>query len=137
MLQRFVAGTAIASILIAIATFILLLIPNMNASPLTAIWCFAPLLWGVWAVCIPSRWCPKQLPAWGAVLGFFVALFAVFIVNIPSRVVGVTPSVGMRVFSVVLAVVAYYFLWMLVRTVYCSITAEPVPTKAVGAAGSK
>jgi hypothetical protein len=136
MLQRFVAGTAIAAILIAVGTFALLLIPGLKVAPLATIWCFAPLVWGLWAMCAPSNWVPQRLPVWGAMLGFIAGLFAMLVLNIPLRWLSVTLSVGTRVLMVVVAVVVYYLFWMLVRAVYRSLVAEPARAKAV-AAGAK
>jgi hypothetical protein len=72
MFQRFAAGTAIASIPIAIAALILGFTPSLTFEkiyPLTIFWCCAPLAWGVWALLTPSAWMPKRLPLWGALLG--------------------------------------------------------------------
>jgi hypothetical protein len=60
MFQRFAAGTAVASIVIAIAAIILSVIPGPKFEriyPITILWCCVPLSWGVWAVLTPSRGC--------------------------------------------------------------------------------
>jgi hypothetical protein len=137
MLRQFVAGSAVASVAIAVGTVAVLLIPAVKVSPLTTMWCFVPLVWGLWAMCAPSGWVPQRLPVWGAILGLVAGLLAAFVLNVPLRVVGVALPVGMRVLAVVVAVAFYYMLWMLVRVVYRSIAAEPSRAKAARAAGAK
>lgn len=137
MLQRFVAGTAIASIAVAVGALVLLLLPNVRLSPVTTIWCFVPLVWGVWAMCAPSQWVPTRLPIWGAILGLIAGLFAAFVLNIALRVVGAVLSVSMRGFAVIVAVVFYYILWTFVRSMYISLAAERPASKAAGAGQAK
>ncbi|MBZ5689115.1 MAG: hypothetical protein LAP86_29260 [Acidobacteriia bacterium] len=74
MFQRFAAGTAVASIVIAIASTIVSVMPGLKFEriyPITILWCCVPLFWGVWAVLPPSAWVPKRLPLWGSFLGLF------------------------------------------------------------------
>jgi hypothetical protein len=137
MLQRLVAGTAIASLVIAVGAFVVLLLPGLKASSLTTIWCFVPLLWGVWAMCAPSNWVPRRLPMWGAILGLIAGWFAAFVVNVPLRLLGVELPTGVRVLVVFVAALLYYLLWMLVRALYRAIAAEPARAKAASAAGVK
>lgn len=125
MLQRFVAGTAVASVAIAVGDLVVLLIPTLKVSQLTTIWCFVPLIWGLWAVCTPSRWMPVRLPVWGAILGLVAGIFAMFVLNIPLRVLGLMLPLTWRVLLLLVAVAFYYVLWRLVRVLYCSIGHTP------------
>ena len=71
MLQRFVAASATASIAIAFGALALILMPALPIAriyPLTVVWCFVPLAWGIWALIAPAAWVPKRLPLWGAIL---------------------------------------------------------------------
>ncbi|MBZ5614634.1 MAG: hypothetical protein LAO23_11545 [Acidobacteriia bacterium] len=118
MFQRFAAGTAIASIGIAIAAITLSLIPSLKFEriyPITILWCCAPLAWGVWAVLTPSTWMPKRLPLWGAFLGLFAGSMAAFVLNLPSRFLGAPVSILVRATMVLFITLFYYLLWMLVR----------------------
>jgi len=130
MFRRFVSASAIASMGIAVAAFGILLAPGLvleRVYPLTIVWCFAPLAWGLWAMLAPSSWVPQRLPIWGAILGLIGGLLVFFVLNLPLRVVGVTVPVMLRGMGVVLMVVIYYLLWMLVRVAYRSVAA-PLPT---------
>jgi hypothetical protein len=118
MVQRFAAGTAVASFVIAIAAVILSVIPGLKFEriyPLTIAWCCVPLVWGVWAVLTPSAWMPKRLPLWGAFLGLFAGLMAVLVLNLPSRFLGEPVSMLVRVMAVLAGTLLYYLMWMLVR----------------------
>ena len=126
MFRRFVSGSAIASIAIALAAVVLLLAHGLAAQrfyPLTTMWCFAPVVWGLWAMIAPAAWVPHRLPVWGAVLGFIAGLLALFVLNLPLRVFGVVTPVILRGAGVVVIVVLYFFLWMLVRLAYRSLGA--------------
>ena len=130
MFRRFVSASAIASMGIAVAAFGILLAPGLvleRVYPLTIVWCFAPLAWGLWAMLAPSSWVPQRLPIWGAILGLIGGLLVFFVLNLPLRVVGVIVPVMLRGMGVVLIVVIYYLLWMLVRVAYRSVAA-PLPT---------
>jgi hypothetical protein len=121
MFQRFAAGTAIASIAIAIAAIILSLTPGLKFErlyPLTILWCCAPLAWGVWALLTPSAWMPKRLPLWGAFLGLFAGSMAAFVLNLPSRFLGEPVSMPVRAIAVLVITLFYYLMWMLVRGAY-------------------
>ncbi len=134
MLRRFVAASSIACIGIAFATFVISLVPGLSwqrAYPLAVLWCFAPFVWGIWAMLAPSSGVPERLPAWGALLGLIAALGAAFVLNLPSRVLGQAVPAPLRSIWVIVMVVAYYFLWMLVRAVYRAIApAEPAAPKS-------
>ena len=126
MFRRFVSGSAIASIAIALAAVVLLLAHGLAAQrfyPLTTMWCFAPVVWGLWAMIAPAAWVPHRLPVWGAVLGLIAGLLAFFVLNLPLRVFGVVTPVILRGAGVVVIVVLYFFLWMLVRLAYRSLGA--------------
>jgi len=124
MFRRFVSASAIASIGIACAALVILLAPALvlqRVYPLTIMWCFAPLVWGLWAVFAPLSWVPQRLPLWGAILGLIAGLLAAFVLNLPARALGVTVPVIVRGVGVVVMVVFYYLLWMLVRVAYRSL----------------
>lgn len=131
MLRRFVAASAIASMAIGLAALIILFAQGLAAQrfyPLTIMWCFAPLVWGLWAMIAPSGWVPQRLPIWGTILGLMAGLLAFFVLNLPFRVLGVTAPVILRGVGVVMVVAFYYLLWMLVRLAYRSLsTATSVP----------
>ena len=121
MFRRFVSGSAIASIGIACAALVILLTHGLAAQkfyPLLTMWCFAPLVWGLWAMFTPPNWLPQRLPIWGAILGLIAGLLAFFGLNLPLRVFGLTVSVIVRGAGVLVIVVIYYLLWMLVRVAY-------------------
>jgi len=123
MFRRFVSGSAIASMGVAVAALVILLAQGLAAQrfyPLTIMWCFAPLVWGLWAMLAPSGWVPQRLPIWGTILGLIAGLLAFFVLDLPSRVFGVTAPVIWRGVGVVVIVVFYYLLWMLVRVAYRS-----------------
>ena len=125
MLQRFVAGSGIASIAIALGALALTLMPTLTLQriyPLTIIWCFVPLAWGIWALLAPATWVPKRLPTWGAILGLIAGSLAAFVLNLPSRVFGATIPVTLRGVAVVVMAGFYYLLWMLVRATCRSLT---------------
>lgn len=128
MLQRFAAGTAIASMAIVLGVLAVSLIPVVsfqNIYPLPVIWCIVPLVWGLWAMIAPKSWVPHRLPLWGAVLGFIAGVLAAFVWNLPSRVAGEAVPTLLRGLGVLIAVVLYYLLWMLVRAAYRSLAARP------------
>jgi hypothetical protein len=121
MFRRFAAGAAIASIVVALAVVVLLLAHGLAAQRFylpTAMWCFAPAVWGLWAMIAPAAWVPQRLPIWGAVLGLIAGLLALFVLNLPFRVLGVAVPTIWRAVAVVAGVVLYFFLWMLVRLAY-------------------
>jgi hypothetical protein len=118
MCQRFAAGTAVASIVIAITAIILSVIPGPKFEriyPITILWCCVPGSWRVWAVLTPSAWMPKRLPLWGAFLGFFAGSMAAFVLNLPSRFLGEPVSMLVRAIAVLVGTLLYYLMWMLVR----------------------
>lgn len=124
MFQRFAAASAIASIAISLAAVSLILtagITYQRIYPVTIIWCLAPLAWGIWALIAPATWVPQRLPLWGAVLGLIAGFLAAFVLNLPSRVLGQTVSVTVRLVAAGIVTVFYYFLWMLVRVAYRSL----------------
>ena len=140
MFQRFVAATAIGALLIAVAAFVLVFIPGMAMSrmwPLTTLWCFLPLAWGIWALLTPRTWMADRLPYWGAILGFLGGTTGAFVLNIPSRIFQEPVSVAGRSVAVVFIAVAYYFFWMLVRVAYRSLVAEPAEVRSIGGSQMK
>jgi hypothetical protein len=126
MFRRYVSASAVASTVIGLGAVGLIFSRTLSvqeAAPLTAIWCAAPLVWGIWAVLTPKRWVPRWLPVWGAILGLFAGLFAHFVVNMPMRLFGASLSTAWRGVGVAAMVVIYFLLWMLVRAVYRSLSA--------------
>jgi hypothetical protein len=124
MFFRFASGSAIACIVIAIAALVVMLTPGLFArvQPVAIIWCFVPLAWGIWAVLAPGSWVPRRLPHWGAVLGLIAGLLGALVLNLPARVLGLTLAVPWRTVAVLVMTAVYYFLWMLVRRAYLSLT---------------
>ena len=128
MLQRFAAGSSVASVVIALAALVVLLTPALSLQrvyPLPLVWCLLPLVWGLWALLVPKTWMPQRLPLWGAILGWIAGLLAVFVLDLPSRIVGQPVPSLLRGVGVLFAGVIYYLLWMLVRTAYRSLTNRP------------
>jgi hypothetical protein len=126
MCRRFVSASAIASIGIACGALVIVLTHGLSVPcfyPLPIIWCFAPLVWGLWAVIIPSSWVPQRLSLWGAILGLIAGLLLAFVLNLPWRVLGITVPVIARGVAVVVMAAFYDLLWMLVRVVYRSLGA--------------
>lgn len=131
MFPRFAAGSAIASMVVALGALVMVLTPGLTFEriyPLTIIWCVAPLAWGVWALLAPAPWVPQRLPLWGAILGLMAGLLAAYVLNLPSRVLGETLSVAGRAVVVLVLTVFYYVLWMLVR-VACRTLTSATPAR--------
>jgi len=124
MFQRFVAGSAIASIAIGLGALAVVLTPALTLQkiyPLTPIWCFVPLAWGIWVLLAPAIWVPERLPLWGAVLGLIAGSLAAFVLNLPSRILGETVPGALRGVAVVVITFFYYLMWMLVRVAWPSL----------------
>ena len=135
MFQRFAAGSAIASMAIALAALVVLLIPILSFQsiyPLPVIWCMVPLVWGLWAMIAPKAWVPQRLPLWGAILGLIAGVFAAFVLNLPSQFAGQAVPGWLRGLGVLFGVVFYYLLWMLVRVAFRSLVAPPFTTSLHG-----
>ena len=129
MLQRFVSGCAVASVAIAGGALTILLAPGLTLQvvyPLPVAWCFVPLAWGIWAMLAPSSWLPQRLPIWGAFLGLIGGLIAIFVLDMPARLLGTSVPLALRGLGVVIIMAFYYLLWMLVRVVYRNLT-TPAP----------
>jgi hypothetical protein len=123
MVRRFVAASAVASIGIAVGAAVLLLAaPAVNLYAVTAVWCFVPLAWGIWAMLAPVTWVPQRLPLWGALLGLAAAVVAVFVLRLPQMVLGRDLPM-LRWVALAVAPLLYYGLWFLVAALYRSITA--------------
>ena len=128
MLQRFAAGSAIASMGIAFAALVVLLTPALGPQrfyPVTIVWCLLPAVWGLWAMLAPKAWVPERFPLWGAILGLAVGLFVAFVLNLHSLVLGTAVPAPLRGLTVLLLVGVYYLLWMLVRVVCRRLAAPP------------
>jgi len=137
MFKRIAAGSAVGSLVIALAGLILVSIPGLALSrmwPVTAVWCFVPFAWGIWALITPRAWLPERLPYWGAILGFLGGTVGAFVLDMPSRILEVTVSFAGRLLAVAVMTVVYYFLWMLVRAAYLSLLPAQAP-KEISAAG--
>ncbi len=139
MFQRFVAGTAIGSVVIAVAALAALAMPGLALArvwPLTTMWCFVPLAWGVWALLTPRAWLPQRLPFWGAILGLVAGLMGSLVLNLPSRILGGTVPLAGRWVAVAIITGLYYFLWMLVRAAY-RLLAPTHPGGEISSGGSE
>jgi hypothetical protein len=120
MLRRFAAGAMVACVAIAVGAATVLVVLGMSAqrvAPILAAWCMVPCFWGLWAMLAPPKWVPERFPVWGAILGTMAALGAL-LVDLPARIFGVSLPAIARVFGVVAGSLFYYFLWMVVRSVY-------------------
>jgi len=129
MLRRFAAASAVACIALSIASSIVLVISGLNPQRfalLLAVWCIAPTVWGLWAMLAPSRWTPERLPLWGTVLGVVAGVLAAFVLDMPSRILGISVPMMARLFAVLALTLFYFILWTFVRTVF----------KRLGALGS-
>jgi len=127
MFQRFVAASAIASVVIAFGALVVVLAPALTLQriyPLTIIWCFVPLAWGIWALLAPTAWVPQRFPLWGAILGLIAGSLAAFVLNLPSRILGETVPFTWRGLAVVVMAAFYYLLWLLVRNAYRSLASS-------------
>jgi hypothetical protein len=126
MLRRFAAGSLVASVVVAIAALAVLLLPGAGVQrfslPLAA-WCFVPFVWGLWAMIAPQGWLQQRLPLWGAILGAIAGFFAMFVLNMPARVFGIT-SLTLRSTGAVVMIVFYYCLWMIVSVTYKNLVTE-------------
>jgi hypothetical protein len=127
MLIRFSAGSFVASIAIAIASAGMLIFSRLNPQRfalILAIWCLVPCLWGLWAMLSPAGWVPRRLPIWGTILGTLAALLAVFVFDLPYRVLGIALAPVARAFSIPMGALFYYLLWTMVRIVYKNLSAS-------------
>ncbi len=120
MLIRFAAATLVASVALAIATAIALVIPGVTLqqlAPLLALWCVAPCVWGLWALLAPRTWVPQRLPLWGMMLGVLAGLMAMFVLNLPLRIFALAASSGARTLGILIVALFYYLVWIIVRSV--------------------
>ncbi len=138
MLQRFVAGSAVASVGIAIAAILLYGLAHTVRMPnpyvLALVWCVIPAVWGVWAMLTPKTWMPSLLPVWGAILGFLACFMSAFVLDVPLRMTGVHTPIGWRALGMLIMAAVYYGLWMVVRVVYARLTATVKETTFKAAA---
>lgn len=120
MLCRFAAATATASMVLAIASLVVLAlpVPLERFTPLLSLWCVAPAVWGLWAMLAPRDWVPGRLPLWGSLLGVVAGILAMLVLDLPARVRGLPVPLPYRVGGVAVLTVFYYFLWMLVARAY-------------------
>jgi hypothetical protein len=132
MLQRFASAAMVATIAIAVAALVILLAPGItlrDASPVLLVWCFAPCVWGLWAMVAPQDWVPQRLPMWGSVLGLIGGVFALFVLNMPQRVLTLSFPASARVLGVLIAAAFYYGMWMIVAMVYRHLS-TPAPVSS-------
>jgi hypothetical protein len=127
MLRRFAAATATASAVLAIASLVVraLPVPLERFTPLLALWCLAPAVWGLWAMLAPGNWVPGRLPQWGSLLGVLAGILAMLVLDLPARVRGLPVPLPYRVGGAALLAVFYYFLWMLVARAYRALAPGP------------
>jgi len=136
MFRRFAAASAVASLAIAVGSVYVLVVPSLGAHrayPLSFVWCFGPVAWGLWAWLAPASWVPQKLPIWGAILGFIAGMFAAFVLNLPTRIFGQPTPIFVRFAGVVALVAAYYFCWMAVAAAYRTLEPHPSAEKTVAA----
>ena len=128
MFQRFVAASGIAAIAIALGSLAVVTIPSLTLQrtyPLMTIWCFVPVAWGIWALITPASWLPNRLPVWGAILGLIAGSLGAFVLNLPSRILGMSLPPIARGAAVIVMAGFYYLLWMLVRVAYTTLVPRP------------
>ena len=127
MFRRFVAASSVGVFVIAVAACALVLFGAdlSKAWLLTAIWCFVPFVWGIWAILTPRDWFPRRLPLWGAVLGLLAGTTGALLLNMPMRIFAFDLSLAWRIVAIVVMTVVYYGLWMLVRKAYRSVSPDP------------
>jgi len=123
MFRRFAAACGVVSVPLAFAALVLFLVPGSSSRfyLLTHVWCFVPLIWGLWAMATPKAWVAQRLPLWGAILGLVLGAFLLLVLNLPSRVSGQELSLALRGFFVPILAGFYYLLWMFVRIAYRSL----------------
>jgi hypothetical protein len=114
----------VASVGIAVGAAVLWLAAPAPANfyVVTAVWCFVPLGWGIWAMLAPAAWVPGRLPLWGALLGLVAAVLAVFVLRFPQQLLG-RELPTLRWAALVIAPLVYYAAWLLVAALYRSIAA--------------
>lgn len=125
MFRRFASASAIPAIVIPIVLLVIVLTHTLTvpkAYPLTTLWCFAPLVWGVWAAIAPKSWVPQRLPIWGAILGLFAGLFGTFVLNLPHVLFDHELTMTWKLALVAGLVVLYFILWVFVRAGYRSMS---------------
>jgi hypothetical protein len=116
-------------VLIACAALILFAVrpvPLERAAPLLLLWCFAPVVWGLWAMLAPTRWI--SLPLWGALLGLLLAIVGSIILNLPQRVLDLPVSLFVRTLAVFFVTCFYFVAWSVVNLAY-----EALPARAAAA----
>jgi len=131
MLQRFVSASAVASVVIALAAAGLWMLQVSDPESrylVSTVWCMVPLAWGLWALLAPGGWLPQRLPLWGALLGLVAGLMALFVLDLPSQLLGEAVPVWLKGAGVLFATGLYYLLWFLVRGVYQALTASASTT---------
>ena len=126
MLIRFAAGSLVACIATAIASAGMLIFVGLNPQRfalILAIWCLVPCIWGLWAMLSPAGGFHDACHCgWGTILGVLAGSMAIFVVNLPHRVLGVALPTIARAFSVLVAALLYYLLWTMVRMAYKSLS---------------
>ena len=124
MFRRFAAATAASAAVSGVGIMVLLAVPGIDLprfQPVLALWCVLPLVWGVWAIFAPQTWVPGRLPWWGAILGLIAGVFAVFVLNLPARVFGLSLSPPARFVPLAMITLFYYLLWHLVRVAWLAL----------------
>ena len=134
MLRQFAAGSFVACIATAMASAGILIFSGLSPQRfalILAIWCLVPCVWGLWAMLSPTGWLPQRLPIWGTILGIVAGLMAIFVLNLPSRVLGVALPTTVKAFIVLVVALLYYLLWTMVRIVYKSLSgSHSAPSRA-------
>ncbi len=132
MLRKFAAASLVASCLIAaggVALIAFRLIASQRYYSIAVLWCLVPVVWGVWAVLMPKSWFPGRLFVWGAILGLIAYIGAVFVINVPIRVLGLALPVWAKVSGFVVAPAIYGAVWMLIGPAYRALSPENEPAK--------
>jgi hypothetical protein len=124
------AACVVGSTVIAVGALITLLlpVPADGVGILARAWCFVPAVWGLWAVLAPADWVPNRLPVWGAILGVAAGTIAGPVLDLPTRIGGLS---GMSWLAIPVGPILYYALWLLVRNVYRSMAPEQSGPEAI------
>ena len=123
MVRRYAAASSVASMVVAPGGLASLLAPRWSPAVvrvLTTAWCFVPFAWGLWAALAPSRWVPRRLPLWGAILGVVAGIVAGPILDFPGRLGGLR---DLRWITLIVGPIFYYLMWLFVPVAYRSLDA--------------
>lgn len=132
MMRRFLAASGSCAVLVAGAALMLLLVrpvPLERATVPLLLWCFAPAVWGLWAMLAPRS---VALPLWGALLGLLASSLSIFALHLPQRILALPLSLFVRLLAVALVTLLYFVAWSAVQIVDEWLQPPPAAVKAHG-----